>query len=110
MMNKILINIIIASGLLFSTQAFSCSECEDEVNLGLGKVCVYNVNRCPPKQPRTDYCIVGTGQTPVNDKPQCTNCSSLLSGEAGKSDCFIRNPGEYTNYGRCQAGDCSSIR
>lgn len=95
--------------LSFSTTAFACGDCEDQVCVPLvGCACVYNAGRCAPivipKPERFPFCNI-TNDNP-GGKPSCTNCSSNFSGDAGKTDCLARHQGNYAQSGACVPGEC----
>jgi len=93
----------------FSPPAEACPDCQDEVCVPpFGPcACVPNVGRCPAKVPRHDFCNITTNGP--GEKASCKNCSSLLSGDAGKADCLVRQQGHQVNSGQCNPADCRTI-
>ena len=104
--------ILILSGVYFFPQiSFACGDCEDEWCV-VGCICVPNAGRCPPKlsdPPRHDFCNITNDSHIVGGKPSCQNCSSLLDGDAGKTDCLARQQGNYVQFGKCNPSECSRI-
>lgn len=101
----------ISATIFTSYPAFACPDCDDEwCATPWTCICVPNVGRCPPPPPaRYEYCNI-TNNNPTGDgKPSCTNCSSLLSGDAGKADCLARHQGNYVQDGACKVSDCGHM-
>lgn len=95
--------------------AFACSDCEDEVCLGppgfRACACVPNVGRCPipiPPPQRFAFCNITENGKP-GENASCKNCSSILSGDAGKADCLARHGGHYVKENECTPQQCRTI-
>jgi hypothetical protein len=59
---------------------------------------------------RSEYCNIGSPPPgSIDTRTTCTNCSSLLSGDAGKVDCLVRHQGDHVNFGACKPEECSNI-
>lgn len=104
---KILVGLVTTLTVFFGSAAWAgCPYCEDEVDLFVGKICVHNPGRCPPGG--TNYCSVGVPK--YQEKPPCSNCKSIFTGDIGKADCLVRHQGSHIDSGKCSSSKCSTIR
>jgi hypothetical protein len=103
--------LLLTAALIFTPIALACSDCEDKVCVGPVCACIPNVGRCPPvivEPERFSFCNI-TNDGGLGAKPSCTNCSSIFSGDAGKTDCLARHLGGYVQSGQCVPSECRAL-